>query len=224
MRRMECYIKRCADLTDPLEDPEGMSLLPEIRREKIKKYKTPADRKRGFCAGLMIAEHLKAHGKSADEIRYNEHGRPYLNGLDFNISHTGDYVVMALSDFPVGCDIEQIRRGKDSIIKRFFSTSEKEWMEDAKNRQAAFCQIWTARESYVKYTGEGISLDFQRYEVKIASSEGEAPPIQGDLADVPYLGTAKITRDEKLQDCEIHQWLYEQDCVISLCGDFSTAS
>ena len=224
MNGVECYIRKCRDLMDPLEDPETFSSLSEARLEKIKKYKSPEDRKRGACAGLMIEEHLKAHGHSPDEVMIDSHGRPRIDGLDFNISHAGDYVIMALSDYPVGCDIERLRDRKSNIAKRFFSASEKEWMEGEKDRQVAFYRVWTARESYVKYTGEGISLDFQRYEVQFSKESPQTLLVEGDLRDVPYLGTAKITRDGKLQDCRIHQWRFDRDYVISVCGSFSTVS
>lgn len=221
MGGIECYIERSADLTDPLEDPEKMSLLTETRRAKIQKYRAAEDRKRGFCAGLMITEHLRAHGRSPEEIRYTEHSRPYLLGLDFNISHSGEYVIMALSDAPVGCDIERIRPGKDSIAERFFSAAEVAWIRAAEDPVRSFTRIWTARESYVKYKGEGISLDFRQYEVQNAAVKGEPPQVKGDLSEVPYLGAAEIIREGIHQDCEVHQWLYAGEYVISLCADFS---
>lgn len=224
MREIECYIERSADLKDPLRDPAKMSLLSETRREKIKKYKTAEDRKRGFCAGLMIAEHLSAHGRSQEEIRYEEHGRPTLLGLDFNISHSGEYVIMALSDSSVGCDIERIRPGRDSIADRFFSHAESAWIQAAEDPVRAFYRIWTARESYGKYTGEGILLDFRRYEVCDMTSPGTSPPVKGDLSEVPCLGAAKILRDGVTQACAVHQWLYAGEYVISLCADFGENS
>lgn len=218
MRGIECYIRKSADLMDPLEDPEILSVLPEERREKIRKYRAAEDRKRGYCAGLMIEEHLRAHGKSAGEIRYSENGRPCIDGLDFNVSHSGEYVIMALSDSPVGCDIERIRQGRDSVAKRFFSPSELEWMQASEDPVLLFFRIWTARESYAKFTGEGICLDFRQYEVQSMKTPAAVPPVTGDLSIVPYLGAAKICRNGELSDCVIHQWQYAQDYVISLCG------
>ncbi len=222
MNGVECYIRECRDLVDPLEDSETFSSLSEARQEKIRKYKAVEDRKRGACAGLLIAERLKAHGHSPDEIVLDAHGRPRIDGLDFNISHAGDYVIMAVSDSSVGCDIERLRDRKSAIAKRFYSESEKEWMEGEKDRLVAFYRIWTARESYVKYTGEGISLDFQRYDVQFSKESSETLSLKGDLKDVFYLGSAKVMRDGALQDCRIHQWRYDHEYVISVCISWET--
>ncbi len=221
MNRVECYIKGCLDLSDPLDHPEELSALDAARRERIRKYRTPADRKRGFCAGLMIAEHFSARGKRAEEITTGPHGRPQIEGLDFNISHAGDYVMMVLSDHSVGCDIERIRDKKTGIAKRFFSEAEAAWIDASEDPFAAFYRVWTARESYVKYTGEGISLDFQKYEIRFDDASREAPLTEGDLREAQYLGSAAVMRDGVRQDCMVFQWRYDENYVLSLCCDIA---
>ena len=46
------------------------------------------------------------------EIGLGEYGKPYLAahpGIEFNISHSGLYVVVAVSDVPVGIDVEEVQ-------------------------------------------------------------------------------------------------------------------
>ena len=74
------------------------------------------------------------------------------------------------------------------------------------------------RESYVKYTGEGISLDFRQYEVRLSDKEYPAPEIKGDLEGAEFLGTAEVLRDQQPQGCRILQWRYKECYVISVCG------
>ena len=64
-------------------------------------------------------------------LEKNENGKPTVQGhpaFYFNLSHAGDYVVLAHGDVPLGVDIEQIRCGacikacpKDAIHYQFLS-------------------------------------------------------------------------------------------------------
>ncbi len=80
----------------------------------------------------------------------DENGKPYLEGCPvfFNISHSGEYVVCALSDAAVGVDIEKINPISIKVMLRFFGKailSPREQM-----------RIWTRYESYGKFAGIGI--------------------------------------------------------------------
>ena len=159
-------------------------------------------------AGLMIHDNLKAYGVNPDDIVTSDNGRLTVPGIDFNISHSGDYVIMGISDTKksdgrsarIGCDIEQIRDRNTNLAKRYFALSELEWIDKCEDKTKAFYQIWTARESYSKMTGEGILLDFKKYRV-----------------DMNDMGVSAIYRDNKKQDCIINQWLLDNDYIISVC-------
>ena len=118
-------------------------------------------------------------GDASREIKIEERGKPYFQDRSlprFSISHSGEYVVCALSKHEVGCDI-QIMEGKDSdrtlkIGKRFFSEREFLDMERAEDPQDYFYRIWTIKESYIKALGEGLSLPLDSFYVEI--SEGDS--------------------------------------------------
>ncbi len=99
-----------------------------------------------------------------------DHGKPFfLPPYDenyFNISHSGDMVILGLSKAPIGVDVEKIERfhGKKGII-RFFGDGEKELLQkDDSDRE--FCRIWTYRESFSKLIGQGLVL-FEKEQVTI---------------------------------------------------------
>lgn len=82
--------------------------------------------------------------------RQEEGGKPYLEGapFHFNLSHSGGYAVCALSDSPVGVDIEKILPISLKVMRRFFGKnilSPREQM-----------RTWTHYESYGKMVGCGI--------------------------------------------------------------------
>lgn len=77
-------------------------------------------------------------------------GKPYLDGVPFcfNLSHSGDYAVCALSDTSVGVDIEKIVPISLKVIRRFFGKSVLSPTEQMR--------LWTRYESYGKMSGCGI--------------------------------------------------------------------
>ncbi|MDR0874824.1 MAG: 4'-phosphopantetheinyl transferase superfamily protein [Clostridiales Family XIII bacterium] len=105
---------------------------------------------------------------------YGPHGKPFfadpsLTGLYFSLSHTTGACVCAVSDAPVGCDIERpkIRDMQEDrfvkIAKRFFAPDEAERiMHDPVH---AFFPIWTKKEAFVKWTGKGIAEGLSSFSV-----------------------------------------------------------
>ena len=82
--------------------------------------------------------------------------------VHFSVSHTGSMWACAVCDCEVGLDIEKGKPGAKffDISKRFFEEAEQSYIEEAFNRGEepgieAFYKVWTGREAYAKYTGDG---------------------------------------------------------------------
>lgn len=105
----------------------------------------------------LLKEILKKYHIEYD-IFYNEYGKPYLknNSIFFNISHSGDYIVCAVSDREIGVDIERITL-KEMLIDRICTENEKKYPMTAEN----FTKIWVMKESYVKMLGTGVGYGLQ---------------------------------------------------------------
>ncbi|MCD8309096.1 MAG: 4'-phosphopantetheinyl transferase superfamily protein [Clostridia bacterium] len=85
------------------------------------------------------------------EILRTPSGKPYINGnpVYFNLSHSGDVCTIAVSDSPVGIDIELYGRGlRKRVLSRFCEEEQSEI-----NNKKDFLLHWTAREAYIKYCG-----------------------------------------------------------------------
>lgn len=98
---------------------------------------------------------------------YGPHGKPYVDGqrsIYFSLSHSGDYVLLAISEEEIGADI-QLRKDVDfsKIGKHFMTQQEYEtWVNQDKDLQKElFYQIWAGKEAYLKLTGEGMTAGFQ---------------------------------------------------------------
>ena len=90
-----------------------------------------------------------------------------LPDLHFSVSHSGDVFACAFSDAPVGVDIQEYKNRPDEsercrkIAARFFHFDEVDALDA--DTVSAFYNIWTAKESYVKFTGDGIDGDFSAF-------------------------------------------------------------
>lgn len=153
-------------LPDPKNNSELMDELTEKRKEKILRYKLEKDRKQSLGAGLLLKHCLEEYGVNVEDIYYGVNGKPEVEGICFNLSHSQDMVVCVISEEPVGCDIERIGMLREGIAERYFTDSEAKHLAqfegDAKKEE--FYRLWTMKESYMKMTGEGSSLALNRFE------------------------------------------------------------
>ena len=143
-------------------------VLSEIEWQKAMRFRMPADQRR--CAvtrGVLKTLLGRYLHLPASEIAFteNEFGKPALAGdpLQFNVSHSGDYSLLAFAkDAPVGVDVEHIRsrRVVDDLAQRVLSPAEYGRfmaLRDA-DRKQTFFEIWTLKESVLKGIGSGLSV------------------------------------------------------------------
>ena len=101
-----------------------------------------------------------------ERIARTQKGKPYFPDapeIACSVSHTDGYWACAISDAPVGLDLEKMRPcPAEHIARRFFHPQEALF---AAQSQKAFFQVWTAKESYVKLLGRGIDASFGDFSV-----------------------------------------------------------
>ena len=94
-------------------------------------------------------------------------GKPFVENsnavnIQFNISHSGDYILIAISNDEVGVDIEMIREEFDysDIIGEYFSTAEINFIKQ-NNSAERFFMFWTRKEALLKATAKGLDDDLK---------------------------------------------------------------
>lgn len=160
---------------------EAEAVLSEEERARRQRF-VSAELRRRFSAAhvglrLALGRHLglDPRGLSFDE---NEFGKPELKGNwrgDFNLSHSGDRAVLAISDEDeVGIDLERMRPIEHlDLAKRYFHRNEVSAIavpRDVEAQRRAFFLIWTLKEAVVKAIGCGLSIPLDSFEVSIAAS------------------------------------------------------
>lgn len=115
-----------------------------------------------------LVNHLQmTDNQKAFRYNYGEHGKPYIAGdkpIHFSLSHSGEYVLLAVSDREVGADIQQMKDVDfDKLAKHFMTETEVSlWqVEEPEAKKELFYQIWAGKEAYLKLTGEGMTAGFQ---------------------------------------------------------------
>ena len=125
------------------------------RRERIDKMRFDSGKRLSLGAGVVMEHALSFAGCSARDIVITPQGKPTVKGCSFNLSHTADIAVCAISDLEVGIDIERPRTLSDAVIKRAFTPHEIEMVGDDTER---FIRLWTIKESVMKWYGLGLGL------------------------------------------------------------------
>lgn len=109
-------------------------------------------------------------------------GKPYfplVPNVHFSISHSGDYWACAFGPAPVGLDLQKHQPCRSAqLAERFFHPQEALWLKQRQYRD--FFQVWTAKESYVKFTGAGILDGLDCFSVL-------APPEGVQFRQIPFL-------------------------------------
>ncbi len=100
-----------------------------------------------------------------------KNGKPYLPAyprFHFSLSHSGAWCVCAVSEFPLGVDLEQVREVRRGIPERYFSPEECALL--AALPHAAFFDFWTLKEAAVKASGIGLARGLSRAPVTLAET------------------------------------------------------
>ena len=154
-----------------LDLKKAYGLVSKNRREKIDFYRFENDKKLSAGAYLLLKKLLSEENITNPLFKTEKHGKAYISNhenIHFNLSHSGKVVLCAISDREVGIDIEYIDPEIDlNIAKHYFYNSEYENIMNAENRFEEFFKFWVLKESYMKYTGLGMNLELDSFEIVI---------------------------------------------------------
>ena len=117
-----------------------------------------------------------------------------LPGVYLSISHSVNVCAVAVSDIPVGLDIELTTRNAyrlQKLAERFFSPDEFEYVRAMPEQR--FYEIWCKKESYVKYTGEGFRRRFPGFSVFELEERFSSFEVYGHFGCVCSNESLKIT-------------------------------
>lgn len=202
---VKLYVMDVTDLPDPERQPELLEGFSPERCEKIQKSRQEKARRQSMGAGLLLQKILAPYQIEETALSEGIHGKPMADGIEFNLSHSGNLVICAVSNQPVGCDAEEEREAPQGVAERFFSEKEQRYLNQCSDASYSreFFRLWTMKESYVKMTGEGLSIPMKEYEIVIDSH-------------------ISVFRKGKIQNCHISEIRIPGYCI-SVCAESDEA-
>lgn len=199
---MKIYYFNITPLRNKFFYEKSVKKVSEIRQEKIHRLKRTDDKLRCLGAGLLI-EFIKEKYNVKDDIVIDKFGKPHFKATksSFNISHSGNYVVIAVSEFNIGIDIQRMEKNNQLVAEKNFHSNECAYInegEDDNVRLQRFYEVWTVKEAYLKNVGIGLRKPLNSFEV---SFEADSPKI----TDNPGYEIIQMKLDEKY--------------IVSICAD-----
>ena len=154
----------------------ALPLLSEQRRQQALKFRHEQGRKTCAMAYLLLCEALRQEYGITElpVFEYGEHGKPFIVGhpdIHFNFSHCREAVICAVSDQPVGVDVESIREYRDSLVRYTMNDQEVQQIERAERPDVEFIRLWTMKEAVLKLSGRGIVDDLKHVLTDTKTSE-----------------------------------------------------
>jgi len=157
------------DMTQCSEQ-EVARLLPLVsaqRREQTLHYKHTFGQ---YCClrsyimlDELLAEWSRLHQLPINQqptFLYNDYGAPYIEGgPHFSISHCKTGIAVAVSENPIGIDIEAIRTFKNELMRKTMNEDEQQRITSSAKPEMEFIRFWTQKEALLKLQGTGIISD-----------------------------------------------------------------
>ena len=145
-----------------------LASLSVAHQQKIMTYRSINRQKMSMIGLKLLLYGLKnEYGfTNIPNWKFEKHGKPYFDSyihIHFNISHCPCAVACALDSTSVGIDVQDIARANKPLVwQRVCSNKERDALAKSNDPPRLFARFWSLKESYVKYTGEGIGQDLKK--------------------------------------------------------------
>lgn len=139
-------------------------------------------------------------------IKRDAFGKPFLDGgkRHFNISYSGNKLLMVTDSTPIGVDIELVKELKEiGNIIEYFHPKEK-WAYNytaCSEKLQFFYRLWVLKESYVKAIGRGLSCPLDSFYIRINKTDA-------------WLACSK----EKDLNWKFNSYFLPNGCVCAICA------
>lgn len=203
--------------------PDLIARVPETTRLKIAAFARTNDAQRSLL-GETLARHLliQVTGSELPDQSFStgEKGKPGpdgYKGIHFNISHSGNWVAVALSPVAVGVDVEKMRRVPEGVARRFFSEKENHLLDNAGSEQEKaeiFFTLWTLKESFLKAIGKGLTKSLSSFTV-LQTGDQAFRLTDDPEANGYFLKTFNLCDGYKLAACAANESFKEEVGIIT---------
>jgi 4'-phosphopantetheinyl transferase len=217
---LENVVEVWLERLNPANLPELELMLTTTELAQANRCRLPHIRQRKVVARARLRQILSSYVGIAPqliEISRGIHGKPQVLGLEFNVSHSENLAVYAISQQPVGIDIEYVRSLEmTGLVQRFFAPAELVcWQQlPEEQQQLAFFRAWTMKEAYLKAIGTGlhtplsavvVEMDVTKPAGFIATPDAQDWQLESLLLPKGYVGVV-VMRGGGNQIVQKEQW------------------
>ncbi|WP_346940659.1 4'-phosphopantetheinyl transferase superfamily protein [Clostridium sp.] len=225
---MEIYAVEILDISEDMLN-KLYSLTDSKKISKVKKFINKKDKIRTLIGEILIRIIITENlGIRNDNISFekNPYGKPYIKEytqFNFNISHSGDFVVCAIDNNPIGVDIEEVKYIEyEDIAKNFFTKNEFDYItrNDSYSSVSRFYEIWTLKESFIKCCGQGLSMPLKSFSIDIDEYKNIRVVTDGKHKDYIFK-SVNMESNYKIAICSLSKdisdniTIIDQDCLIN---------
>lgn len=176
-----------------------LTFVSDKEKEKILKYRRYEDSVRSLYGKLILKNILRL---DKVQLKYNKWGKPELTNSEtyFNISHSGEWVVVGIAANPIGVDIQKVDEIDLSIAKSCFSKSENKYIFSLHpyERKDAFFKLWTLKEAFIKAKGIGLYMPLNSFTIEILNNQ---PVLHIDKNEKCQLSVEQVENDYFMAKC-----------------------
>ena len=164
------YLADVSPLSDASLYSDLYNSVSPARRQKTDRLRFDKDKRLSLGAEYLFMTACKDFGVDYNtaELADNGYGKPVFRDvpIHFGLSHSENFAMCVMSEKPVGCDIEKIKKADMRVAERFFTGCEFEFLlgiseENARNEE--FYRLWTMKESYIKWDGRGLEIPLNSF-------------------------------------------------------------
>ena len=164
------------------EPEEVLGEILPYYAEKYTRYKREEDARQELVCGILLRKYLGVW--KTGQVGYGKDGKPFLleRQWKYNLTHSGVWVALGISDAEIGVDIERIRRYHSATARKLSAAEEQvmlEQVESEEARNALFTRLWTEWEAVLKLEGSGFAggwrengVDKARYAIWTKEMDG----------------------------------------------------
>lgn len=212
------------DFDRRLESPVFERLIrftaPE-KQERLRRFYREEDRLRGLYGDLLLRDLVRRRtGLANEDIVFtpNQYGKPFLkdrSDVQFNLSHSGNWVVACIDSQPVGIDVEAVQPIDLSISENYFSPDEHRELMNKPDPNEYFFTLWALKESYIKILGKGLSHPLNAFSINFDPSGEIVINVRGQRIGDIHFREYSIDKGYKMAVCGTHDGIPGRAAVIT---------
>lgn len=149
-------------ITEEIDELKELYKESSIIEQIEANYNNPKRQREQLISHILV-KHLLGKAKA---IKHHANGMPYIEEcpeLFLSISHSRKSIAVAISNTPIGIDLEEIERKQYTLLKKYASKTEQDWVENNGNgneKQFISAIIWSAKEAIYKLANtEGLLFE-----------------------------------------------------------------